>query len=271
MPFGTNNEVASLREGAVARRIGCFLTAVVFLALAGCATTRYEEYGAPLETDEGPAGPQSTPMRTGQDSLALSRIAALEAQLAGRLEEVGASRNELASRVAALTEQVEQLRRQIQGLRESALTEKPAPRPEVPTPQRRPAGEAELGALYALALNEYHSRAFEQATARLQEIQALEPDGDLADNAQYWIGECLYATKDFRGALETFRGVFRYSKTEKDDDAQLKLGLCHLRLGEDETGLIELKRLVVDYPESEYLARAEELIRQVRHRLNTGQ
>ena len=257
----------------MARRIGCFLTAVVLLALVGCATTRYEEYGAPLETDERPAGPQSSPMRAGQDSLALSRIAALEAQLADRLEEGGASRNELASRVAALTEQVEQLRRQIQGLRESTPAEEPAPAPrqKAPAPQRRPASEAELGALYALALNEYHSRAFEQATARLQEIQALEPDGDLADNAQYWIGECLYATKDYRGALDSFRGVFRYSKTEKDDDAQLKLGLCHLKLGEDETGLIELKRLVVDYPESEYLARAEELIRQVRHRLNTGQ
>ncbi len=40
-------------------------------------------------------------------------------------------------------------------------------------------------------------------------------------------------------------------------------------LGDDANALIELKRLIVDYPESEYSGRAEALIQKVRERVRT--
>ena len=66
-------------------------------------------------------------------------------------------------------------------------------------------------------------------------------------------------------ALAAFQKVFLFAKTEKDDDAQLKLGLCYLQLGDRESAMIEFKRLVVDYPESEYVVRAEELLGGIRN------
>ena len=60
-----------------------------------------------------------------------------------------------------------------------------------------------------------------------EKVLGLDAQGELADNAQYWIGECDFALKDYASALEAFHKVFQYSKTEKDDDAQFKLGLCY--------------------------------------------
>mgnify|MGYP001430492795 FL=1 len=93
----------------------------------------------------------------------------------------------------------------------------------------------------------------------------MDPAGDLADNAQYWLGECEYARRDFQAALAAFQKVFLFAKTEKEDDAQLKLGLCYLQLGDRDSAMIEFKRLVVDYPESEYVVRAEELLGGIRN------
>ncbi len=254
-------------------KIGCLLTVSVVL-VAGCATTRYEEYGPPLDSEGGPVPGPVVPAAAATDSAGLDRVPALEAHLASRLGEIEATNDQLTNRVAALSEQVDQLRRQILSAKESGRSTRTPP-PGKPAPAesrveaRRP-DDSTLGALYALAMNDYNARRFPQALGRLRELHAMDPSGDLADNAQYWIGECQYAIRDCRAALETFRGVFRYPDTEKDDDAQLKLGLCHVQVGEDETALIELKRLVVDYPDSEYLGRAEELIRQIRRRTNPG-
>ena len=246
------------------RRLGAVFSA---LLLVGCATTRYEEYGTPLD-QEADAPPAEITSGTGvQDTVTQRRVSELEMEVGDRLAGMEAVTGELSDRVAALAEQVDQLRRQVNTKRQPT---QPPPAPRQPPAVARPVGEATLGALYALALNDYNGRQFDQSVTRLREVQAMDPGGELADNAQYWIGECQYAKGDFRTALETFRGVFGYPKTEKDDDAQLKLGLCHLRLGENESALIELKRLVVDYPESEYLGRAEELIRQARRRLDPG-
>ncbi len=66
------------------------------------------------------------------------------------------------------------------------------------------------------------------------------------------------------GALDAFKRVFQYVATEKDDDAQLKLGYSYLKLNDRDSALIEFTRLTVDYPDSEYLPRAQEQIRRIR-------
>ncbi len=78
------------------------------------------------------------------------------------------------------------------------------------------------------------------------------------------MGECDYALGRYRPALEAFEKVFLYAKTEKGDDAQLMMGKCYLHLKDNEKALVELKRLTVDYPDSEYYGEAQMLIRNLR-------
>ena len=77
-------------------------------------------------------------------------------------------------------------------------------------------------------------------------------NNDLADNAQYWLGECFYAQGLYRQAIAEFENVFTYNKKDKYDDAQLKLGYCYKKLRNSARAVEEFERFVQYYPYSEY-------------------
>ncbi len=93
--------------------------------------------------------------------------------------------------------------------------------------------------------------------------QLLEEDRyhELADNAQYWIGECYYTLKQYRHAIVEFEKVFAFKQTNKDDDAQFKIGLCYVAIGDREKAIDEFQRLVDYYPQSEFVKNAQQLMK----------
>jgi tol-pal system protein YbgF len=75
---------------------------------------------------------------------------------------------------------------------------------------------------------------------------------DLADNAQYWLGECYYDVKDFASAVREFRRVVeRFPHGNKVPDALLKVGYSYLALGSVDAGKQTLEQLVRSYPRHE--------------------
>ena len=114
---------------------------------------------------------------------------------------------------------------------------------------------------YEMARALYDDRQYDRAIKGFATILSGSPGSDLADNAQYWIGECYYGMGRFRQALTEFTKVFAYRNTEKDDDAQLKIARCYLSLGEKDRALMALRKLIDEYPESEYVANARREIR----------
>ena len=114
---------------------------------------------------------------------------------------------------------------------------------------------------YEAARALYDDRQYDKAVKGFATILSDSPGSDLADNAQYWIGECYYGMGRFRQALTEFTKVFAYRNTEKDDDAQLKIARCYLSLGEKDRALMALRKLIDEYPESEYVANARREIR----------
>ena len=110
---------------------------------------------------------------------------------------------------------------------------------------------------YEDALTTYRNRSYKQAIQKFEDLLALNASNSLVDNCQYWKGECYYALGDYNQAILEFQKVFTYSKSNKLDSAQLKLGLCYLRLGNRERARSEFEKLVSNYPESEYISRAQ--------------
>lgn len=113
--------------------------------------------------------------------------------------------------------------------------------------------------------------AYEQHLARLQAgehdaavrgFQAFLqdfPEHDLADNAQYWLGESMYHRKLYRDALAAFGAVAeRYPRGNKVPDALLKLGFCHLALDEKDQARAALARVIDMFPKSHPAALAAE-------------
>lgn len=107
---------------------------------------------------------------------------------------------------------------------------KPAPAPA--TPPAADAGTEEVlspasQALYDRGYTLYHQGHFVDAETSFQRFLQGNPKSELADNAQYWIGECRYARGDLRGALAAFREtVSRFPEGNKVPDALLKSGQC---------------------------------------------
>jgi len=66
---------------------------------------------------------------------------------------------------------------------------------------------------------------YEDAIAGFQAQLQQYPGGSLADNAQYWIGEAYYVTRQFDRALAEFQRVANeYPQSPKAADAMLKVG-----------------------------------------------
>ena len=84
-------------------------------------------------------------------------------------------------------------------------------------------------------------------------------DTEVADNAQYWIGECSYATGDFAGAIPEFQKVVQnYPKADKVPSALLKIGLSYSRLKNSAEATKYYRMLVQKYPKSSEAAAARE-------------
>lgn len=110
---------------------------------------------------------------------------------------------------------------------------------------------------YQEAYDLFNSREYATAVQVFESLLASSVNHNLSDNAQYWIGECHYAMRQYDKAIMDFEKVFTFPKSNKLDDAQFKLGLCYLRKGENQKASEEFQRLLDVYPKSEYLSRAQ--------------
>jgi tol-pal system protein YbgF len=77
------------------------------------------------------------------------------------------------------------------------------------------------------------------------------PRHELADNAQYWLGEAYYDQDDFHQALAEFRKVVTlFPGGGKVPDALLKIGFCHLALGDEDAARRVLRRVAERYADT---------------------
>ena len=154
---------------------------------------------------------------------------------------------------SGLRDELEQYREQLAAVRGRVDTL--SPRRAEPA-LRAAALRFDAARTYREARAQYGDRQYEMALGRFAEILVAAPQSTLADNAQYWIGECYYGLGKFRQSLTEFTKIFAYSRTEKADDAQLKIARCYLALGEKDKAVAAFRKLLDEYPESEYVGAA---------------
>jgi tol-pal system protein YbgF len=111
---------------------------------------------------------------------------------------------------------------------------------------------------YQEGLDLFHANEYRQAIQVFESLLASSANNNLSDNAQYWIGESHYALREYNKAIIDFEKVFTFPKSNKNDAAQFKIGLCYVRLGDAAKAREEFQRLLDVYPQSEYVSRARE-------------
>ncbi len=116
---------------------------------------------------------------------------------------------------------------------------------------------------YVDALSNYQNGRYEEAIQGFSTLAFSEADHPLADNSQYWLGECYYSLKNYKRAILEFEKVMQFSKSDKQDDSKLKLGICFMKIGNNQRARAEFKDLLELFPNSEYSQRAQQYLRQL--------
>jgi tol-pal system protein YbgF len=102
---------------------------------------------------------------------------------------------------------------------------------------------------YQAALGHVAGRRFDEALASLGAFLRSHPQHPYADNALYWRGEVLYATRDYVAAeRELLEMVRRFPRGNKVPDALLRLGFCRQRQGDVEGARAYFRRVRAEHP-----------------------
>ena len=77
------------------------------------------------------------------------------------------------------------------------------------------------------------------------------PNSDYADNAQYWLGESYYVTRNYDIALEAFQALLsNYPDSPKVPDGLLKIGYTHYELKQWDQARAALVQVQEQYPDT---------------------
>jgi len=106
---------------------------------------------------------------------------------------------------------------------------------------------------------------YNDAIIDFQSMIEAFPNGALVDDAQYWIGEAYYVTRDFESARSAFRTVVnQYPDSSRVPEAMLKLGYVQAELGEMEQARQTLNQVISEYPGSRVAISAETRLNKIR-------
>jgi len=133
-----------------------------------------------------------------------------------------------------------------------------------PTPGAPAASLAGEQAAYEQAFALLREGAFAEAVDGFESFLDRYPSGDLAANAQYWLGEAHYVNRDFEEAKAAFEEVMaRYPGSAKGPDAHLKLGFTLQELGQTAGARSTLQEVVKSYPGSPVARLAERRLQEL--------
>ena len=205
--------------------------------------------------------------------------------LSNQIEQARADLRSVHDRIDQMNHEIEQSRRQNRDLyadldarvkKLEAAASTPAGAPAAAGTSEGAAGsDAAAGATtdaaaadqasYLAALDLLKNGKFDEATAAFKRFLADHPQSDLADNAQYWLGEAYYVNRDFKAALQAFQAVVdNYGQSRKLPDAMLKIGYCDDELHHPELARRILGEVVAKFPGTTSATLAAERLKKMR-------
>jgi tol-pal system protein YbgF len=246
------------------RQLGAAL--VMLSLLAGCATTPPEEDPVQIKLTELDG-------RVGRIERVVSNQSLLD--MAQRLDAAQADVRTLRGRVEELENSNEALRKQQRDIfadldkRMSTMSPGgggvgPGGFSGAPASGGAAGSAAGEQATYTQAFDALKSSNYPAAISGFRSYLSTYPNGSLADNAQYWLGEAYYVTRDFEQASTAFRTVgSQFPNSRKSADALVKLGFSQFELKRYGEARDTLNDVVRRYPSSDAAKLAAERLRRI--------
>jgi len=191
----------------------------------------------------------------------------LQKRLAEQELNIKQSKADISAQMLEVSQQVQAVQNQLQDInyRITAVTQKSGNLYQPPTESTMAGADSgqtespmpslgldESRELYNTAYRDLIRGNYQLALQGFRQFMQQYPNNELADNAQYWIGEVFYAQGRFPDAIEEFEKVVKlYRNGDKTASAILKIGYAYLSIGENEQGKIYLEEVIKDYPDSQ--------------------
>ncbi|HKQ76039.1 MAG TPA: tol-pal system protein YbgF [Blastocatellia bacterium] len=141
------------------------------------------------------------------------------------------------TRMERLSEQFAQLKKVIEDI------------PKQPTFAQLTPGNAEQ--LFAAAYSDFSRGNYDLALSEFRQYVEVYPSSELADNAQYWIGEILYAQRKLPEAAAEFEKVkVVNSSGDKTAIALYKRGMILLEMSRKDDAVAQFHSIFKDYPKT---------------------
>ncbi len=132
-------------------------------------------------------------------------------------------------------------------------------------PGQTSADAAKEQAAYQQAFDLLKVGRYDQATKAFQDFLAQYPNGGYADNAQYWLGEAYYVTRQFPQALAEFtKLVTDHPDSSKASHALLKIGYIHHEMGDVAQARKVLQDLIARFPDTAAARLAQERLQRLK-------
>jgi tol-pal system protein YbgF len=121
-----------------------------------------------------------------------------------------------------------------------------------------PANAPSADLLYSNGLRDLNGKKYDLAAQEFGDYLKFYGTTDLASNAQFYLGEILFAQQQYQQAIDAYSKVIdNYPRSFKIAPAHLKRALALITLGEKNSGVSELRMVVKSYPGTDEEKRAK--------------
>ncbi len=189
-------------------------------------------------------------------------IANLRAATLTQLEKMEMAFNQMDAELIDLGERMEKIGRKVGAWRGELIAENASSETSKVKLDTATAG-IDADKLYNTAYLDFTRSNYQVAIIGFRRFIQTFPTSEMADNAQYWLGECFYSLNQLDSAETEFKLVAeRYPDGNKVPAALYKLGIIYQLQGKNKKAKEKLTEVVNNYPKSPEAQLAKE-------RLNT--
>jgi tol-pal system protein YbgF len=176
-------------------------------------------------------------------------------QLSGQIQALNDTLDELKARLAKVSKQLEDMQ---------AAQQNVAAQQSQQTQQQQQAQAPPPDVLYNNALRDYNAAKNDLAAQEFADYVKYYPNTDLAGNAYFYLADLEFRQGNYQQAVKDYDQVLQNFPTgNKAPAAQLKKGFALLELGQKDSGIAELRRLIQRYPRSNEALQARDRLRKL--------
>ena len=127
------------------------------------------------------------------------------------------------------------------------------------------AGDNDGQAAYSEAFALLKEGQYGQSIKAFEKFKSSYPNSKYADNAQYWLGEANYVSRDYKRALSEFQQLIsQYPESSKNPGARLKIGYVYFELKNWSAAREALQQVITLYPDTTVAKKANERLQRMK-------